>query len=143
MADRGIKKVVIPKSTLPNVTPDNKYFVRYRIVSQDKNRVSAWSPTFELNAIAPTLLSASDVTYSINNKLVNLAWIDPESRNSYDIFIKSDSGSYAYHGTATGQSYSFLTNATASIQFAIQISSISKEKSETLEIYESSVISLV
>jgi len=59
MADRGIKKVVIPKSTLPNVTPDNKYFVRYRI------------------------------------------------------------------------------------QFAIQISSISKEKSETLEIYESSVISLV
>ena len=143
MAVRGIKKVVIPKSTLPNVTPDNKYFVRYRIVSQDKNRVSAWSPTFELNAIAPTPLSASNVTYSINNKLVSLAWIDSELRNGYDIFIKSDSNPYAYHGTAAGQSYSFLTNATTSIQFAIQISSISKEKSETLEIYESSVISLV
>jgi|694.fasta_scaffold00107_86 hypothetical protein len=143
MADRGIKKVVIPKSTLPSVTLDNKYFVRYRIVSQDKNRVSAWSPTFELNAITPTPLLASNVTYSINNKLVNIAWIDPELRNNYDIFIKSDSGAYTYYGTVTGQSYSFLTNATTSIQFAIQISSISKEKSEILEIYESSVISLV
>lgn len=143
MADSGIKKVVIPKSTLPSVTSDNKYFVRYRIVSQDKNRVSAWSPTFELNAITPTPLLASNVTYSINNKLVNIAWIDPELRNNYDIFIKSNSSAYVYHGTVTGQSYSFLTNATTSIQFAIQISSISKEKSETLEIYESSVISLV
>ena len=143
MADRGIKKVVIPKSTLPSVTSDNKYFVRYRIVSQDKNRVSAWSPTFELNAITPTPLLASNVTSSINNKLVNIAWIDPELRNNYDIFIKSDSGAYAYYGTVTGQSYSFLTNATTSIQFAIQISSISKEKSETIEIYESGVISLV
>jgi hypothetical protein len=143
MADTGIRKVVVAKNTLPNVTSDNKYLVRYRIVSEDRNRVSGWSPVFQLAAKTPTPLLENNVTYSISNKLVNLAWIDEDSRNGYDIFIKTDSDPYQYHGTTTLQSYSFLTNATSSIQFSIQASSISKEKSEILEIYESSIISLI
>lgn len=143
MADAGIKKVVIAKNTLPSVTSDNKYLVRYRIVSEDRNRVSGWSPVFQLDAKIPTTLASNNVTHSISNKLVSLAWIDPEARNSYDIFVKSDAGAYQYHGTATSQSYGFLTNATSSIQFSIQVSSISKEKSEILEIYESNTISLI
>jgi hypothetical protein len=47
MPDAGIKKVTIFKNELPAVNANNvSYSVRYRIVSEDKNRFSAWSPIF-------------------------------------------------------------------------------------------------
>jgi hypothetical protein len=54
-----IKKVIIKNKTLPPVTFDNNslfYSVRYRVISEDKNRVSQWSPTYKLQA--PTTTSA-------------------------------------------------------------------------------------
>jgi hypothetical protein len=43
MADANIKKVTIKKSSLPPIDHDSqKYNIRYRIVSEDKNRNSHW-----------------------------------------------------------------------------------------------------
>lgn len=40
-------KLIIPKEKIPNVPDHNsKVYVRYRITSEDKNRVSAWTPIF-------------------------------------------------------------------------------------------------
>ena len=140
MADQGIKKVVISKNSLPAVTSDNKYLIRYRIVSEDRNRVSGWSPVFQLNAkpVQPV-----DGDWSINGRVITLVWGDEEARPSYDIFVKFDGGAYAYHGTSTVHTYSLIKTGTASFQFAIQVASISKIRSDALEIYESEVISLV
>lgn len=47
MADPNIKKNVILKKDLPSVIGDNttlNYEIRYRVISEDKNRVSHWSP---------------------------------------------------------------------------------------------------
>ncbi len=45
MADAGIKKVIIKKASLPPLDHDKVgYVFRYRIVSEDKNRTSQWSP---------------------------------------------------------------------------------------------------
>jgi len=58
MPDLNIKKNVILKQNLPNLIGDNtdlKYEVRYRIVSEDKNRVSHWSPINSL--VSPTTLN--------------------------------------------------------------------------------------
>lgn len=140
MADQGIKKVVIPKSSLPAVTSDNKYLVRYRIVSEDRNRVSGWSPVFQLNAKA---VQPVDGDWSINGRVITLVWGDEEDRPSYDIFVKFDNGPYTYHGTSTVHTYSLIKTGTTSFQFAIQVSSISKTRSTALEIYESNSISLV
>ena len=140
MADRGIKKVVIPKTSLTDVTPDNKYLVRYRIVSEDKNRVSAWSPVFSLNAKPPIAVEAE---YSISGKIVTLVWGDEESRPQYDIFVKFDNQAYFYHGTSSVHTYTFINNAENSFKFAIQVSGIAKIRSEALEIYESEIIPLV
>lgn len=51
MADAGIKKVVILNEDLPVINSEfSGYGVRYRIVSEDRNRVSHWSPVYTLDA---------------------------------------------------------------------------------------------
>lgn len=145
MADRGIRKVTVVKNSLPDVLSSNQYLVRYRIVSEDRNRVSGWSPIFVLNAKTPSSIPENNVTYSVNNRIISLAWTDPEARPRYDIFIKFDGvSSYSYHKTVTSTNHTVVADpANTSFQFAIQVSGISKVKSSELEIYESSVISLV
>jgi hypothetical protein len=45
MADQGIKKYRVPYSSLPAINSSSEgYTLKYRIVSEDKNRVSHWSP---------------------------------------------------------------------------------------------------
>jgi len=140
MSDSGIKKVVIPKSSLVELTSDNKYLIRYRIVSDDRNRVSAWSPVFSLNAKEPQEINAE---FSISGKLVTLVWEDEENRPQYDIFVKFDSQDYFYHGPSSVRTYTFINNAEDSFRFAIQASGISKTRNFNLELYESEEIPLV
>lgn len=140
MADQGIKKVIIPKNSLPAVTNENKHLIRYRIVTEDRNRVSGWSPVFQLNAKP---VQTVDADWSINGRVITLVWGDEESRPQYDVFVKFDNNEYLYHGTSAIHTYSFISTGTTSFQFAIQVSGISKTRSQSLEIYESSVISLV
>lgn len=43
------KKIIIPRESLPN--PENTTFhVRFRVTSEDKNRVSAWTPVFSVTS---------------------------------------------------------------------------------------------
>jgi hypothetical protein len=53
MVDQNIKKVRILKKDLPNYIGNNDelfYQMRYRIVSEDKNRYSHWSPIHKLGS---------------------------------------------------------------------------------------------
>lgn len=53
MVDSNIKKNIILKKDLPSVIGDNSmltYSIKYRIVSEDKNRVSHWSPIHSIAA---------------------------------------------------------------------------------------------
>ena len=51
MVDSNIKKVTILKKDLPNYIGDNSslsYEIRYRVVSEDRNRSSHWSPIYKV-----------------------------------------------------------------------------------------------
>ena len=53
MVDQNIKKVRILKKDLPNYVGNNDelfYQMRYRVVSEDKNRSSHWSPIHKLES---------------------------------------------------------------------------------------------
>ena len=53
--DPGIRKVTVPLQSLPDLNPgQTKYLVRFRLVSDDKNRVSHWSPTQEVDPDNPS-----------------------------------------------------------------------------------------
>jgi hypothetical protein len=140
VATTGIKNVVVSSQELPAVNANNEYIVRYRIVSDDKNRYSQWSPMF--------LVQGNDVTEidadaSISGRVISIVWSDPEPRAGYDVFVKFDSGNYFYHGRSSTTNYSLISQGTTSFKFLIQVESMDKQVNESIKIYESEVIPLV
>lgn len=92
--DRDIKKVVLKHSSLPARSPENKYYLRYRIALEDGSQVSAWSPKYEVDG-----RSVLRVTYgneivkpaiSSDNIYINCGWSIPpglEGRK-FDVMVR-------------------------------------------------------
>jgi hypothetical protein len=137
VADRGIKKVIIPKSSLPSVNGLNQHIVRFRIVSEDRNRFSEWSQKFLVDGSTVSEIESEHIP----GRVFTIVWNDPERRAAYDIFVKIDSDDYVYHGSSTSTTYSFINEATSTIRYAIQIQGIDKVFNQALKIYESESIS--
>jgi hypothetical protein len=129
----------IPRNQLPPVESDNVYSVRFRVISEDKNRLSHWSPIFVIDSVAPVAVSGA---LSVTATIITAVWGDEEGRPAYDVFVNFDSGGYEYHGTTTTHQYAFLNEGTSTVRVAIQISSNSKARNAGLTIWESSVTSL-
>jgi hypothetical protein len=130
----------IPRNQLPPVQSDNKYSVRFRLISEDKNRVSHWSPIFVIDSTTPVSVQGGVV---VNGSIITAVWGDEEGRPEYDVFVKFDGGSYAYHGTSPIHSYSFLKGAaTSNVRVTVQITGAVKEINNTLKIFESNITSL-
>jgi hypothetical protein len=140
MPDVGIKRVIIPHSELPPLDSDTEsYNVRYRIVSDDKNRTSHWS---QINIIEVNPFSEVDGDLIILSNTIQAVWGDENSRPKYDVFVSFDGNDFIYHGTSAVHSYSFLNLATATIRVAVQVESSKKEYKESLVIYDSGTESL-
>jgi hypothetical protein len=147
MADEGIKKVIITKEEFPALAKlgENEYghFLRYRIISEDKNRFSHWSKITPL-----TFFSADSLPGQVVGELavsglsesgipVTVIWDDELNRPKYDIFVSFNNNNFFYHGTSPIHTYSLIAPiGTFSIDVAIQIESTVKEKSEVLIICE-------
>lgn len=85
MASGIIKKVTVKKANLPPVGSMNDYYVRYRIVSDDKNRTSAWSQTHIVES-DPVSTVRGSVNVSTNKVTTTITWGDELDRPGYDIF---------------------------------------------------------
>lgn len=150
MADKGIRNVTIKKEQLGKVTSSNARVVRFRIVSEDKNRKSAYSKIFIIGSEV-VIVGPGDVNVVGNTVLVN--WSDDRSIYSsgvtilsqiiYDVFAGFDGSTPSYLGSTGSQNYSFLKNGTQSVRVVIQISSIKPALADYLEIYDSGLVSLV
>lgn len=118
MADSGIRKVTIYRADLPPLDARNlSYNIRYRIISEDRNRSSAWSNITNVPASA-----AGNVSFSVNittptsgNKVANVIWNMPTvSYSAFDVFIKlvgaGASSSYPWIsvGRSSTNSYSYI-----------------------------------
>ena len=129
----------IPKNQLPPVESDNVYSVRFRVVSEDKNRTSHWSPIFIVDSVEPTAVNGA---LSVTAAIITAVWGDEEGRPAYDVFVNFDSAGYQYHGTTLTHSYPFLNEGTSTVRVAIQIAGASKTRNAGLTIWESSITSL-
>ena len=124
MADSKIRKVTIPRDSLPPINADkNHYVVRFRIVSEDLNRMSHWSPQYLISP-TPIDLSATEdknIVLTDNGLIVTAQWNvsasalsefqkNPnQSVNNYDIYVAwgtqvGSTGTLEYFGTVTGNS---------------------------------------
>jgi hypothetical protein len=142
MPTSGPRKATVDKNELPPLiklgTDSYGYLSRYRIISEDRNRFSHWSPIFASPAFDPQNLPGQvDGTINVVGNAITVVWDDEIDRPRYDVFIKFDDGEYFYHGTSPIHTYSIINTQNATSVFAsIQIESVNKERSDVLTICE-------
>jgi hypothetical protein len=135
MPDANIKKVRIPKSFLPPVDSDNlAYNLRYRIISEDKNRTSHWSPVYNVDGIS---VAGTSGALSITQTIITAVWGDENLHPAYDIFVSFDGDPFFWHGTSSVHSYSFLNEGSTTVQVKVQLVSSKKVIKEALSIFDS------
>jgi hypothetical protein len=141
MADAGIKKVIIKKASLPALD-SNKigYVFKYRIVSEDKNRTSQWSP---INVVLDDSITAVTGAVQVSTSVISAVWGDELNRPKYDVFVGFDGATAAYHGTTPIHSYQFIKTGTTNVRVIIQVESSEKTLNANLQIYNSGLVSLV
>lgn len=142
MADKGIKNVIIKKDLLGKVTSSNERVARFRIITEDKNRKSAWSQIFMVDSEA-IVIGQGDV--NIIGNTISVTWSSSQTlvQISYDIFVGFDGLEPSYLGTSSSQTYSFLKTGTQSVRAVVQISSINPVLTPSLDVYDSGIVSLV
>lgn len=129
------KIVNINKNNLPINSDTGEYIFRYRVISDDRNRFSAWSPQYRLQA--PTIsqiLTANNIsslqapTYTVqtvgSDRVASIFWNVPpvfSSIERYDVFIKwgpsSGTNNWEFLRTVPAGSFSIVkpTNQTATV----------------------------
>jgi hypothetical protein len=137
MADAGIKKVIIQKKNLPSISGvDNKYIVRYRIISEDKNRTSHWSSQYKLGA---PLINTVKHSLSVDpeSDVIRLVWDQVKDISGYDIYVKWDSGSWEYIGNQSTNTYSCLVKDLATqVMFAVQTPTFPKTRFSAATLFQ-------
>jgi hypothetical protein len=118
----SVKKVTIQKKDLPPLSPDGEYLIRYRVISEDKNRTSHWSPIYTLDATKVPLRDGTTNTKNLIRSVTSnievtpseivVTWGDENKSSLYDIFVSYKIGgtwaSYFYHGSSSTHTYAFL-----------------------------------
>jgi hypothetical protein len=139
MTDNDIKNVYIYPDQLKKVDSKNKHHLRFRVVTEDLRKTSAWSPIYKVSGAA-----ISNVTGSIlsSGDVITFAWGDVNARPEYDIFISTSSNggstytAYSYHGTTPIHTYSILKPAGVNrIKFIVQVASYDNSRSYDIEVY--------
>lgn len=131
MSDLGIKKIQIGQNILPSINSEIEgYFIRYRIVSDDKNRTSQWSPIFEINP--GYTYDLGEIVFSKNGSIAQQAWDSVtilknenviRKADEYDIWIKwdrNDGGDWIYKERIKGTNISFPIPSTYKINGIVQ-----------------------
>lgn len=154
MADKNIKKVILPPSKLLSANVEAgatvaKYLVRYRVISEDKTRTSAWSPKYAVEArTVQNIIKNATVPYKIfsNGDRLTLSWTTPQELTSpsFDIYVRWsvdnvtwDDNSWIFAGTATTESFTIAVESGKKwVQLWTQISTFPKNKSNAAKLFE-------
>ena len=144
-------RVVIPKKDLPPISAqDDGYNIRLRLVSQDRNRSSFWTPLYSIAAQASA--SVTGIVHIVNTgsgKVIDLIWGDPQSDREYDIYmcwnppVSPQPSDWTYIATTTLNNYRVVPPGTATDFIArLQISTYPKGYSANHLLYESAETNL-
>ncbi len=136
--DQGIKKVIIPKSKLPGFFGNNKtYVLRYRFISEDKNRTSHWSPVYKIVAEDTPSEILNSMIIDTNNRVINLTWEPQKNIEEYYIYIKWNNGGWQYYTKTTQTNYSIVYPSDKTyIHIAVQVKTIPLERFADAALFE-------
>jgi hypothetical protein len=154
-----VKKVIIKKQDLPALNGvSQNYLVRYRIVSEDRNRASHWSPRYKVNVepeidrdrIIDGVLTPEDwiphsVVASENKQIINIVWTPPANlKSDFDLYVKWGTDDFKYVASMQTSSYTILVpSGYSAAEFAVQVPTFPKERFLKATLFESDPVSLV
>jgi hypothetical protein len=119
MAEEVIKKVKVGQDILPTINSiTERYDVRYRVVSEDKNRTSHWSPIINID---PQYIYVPGNVTIVSSTVTTVVW-DPvtikigtqviRQAKDYDIWVKwsraAGVGDWKYAERISGTSISLV-----------------------------------
>jgi hypothetical protein len=119
MANENIKKVRVQQDSLPTINSiTEKYDVRYRVISEDKNRVSHWSPIVTLNpeyiytSGNITIASSTLTTAAWDTVTVKIGTQTIRQAKDYDVWVKwskaAGDGDFNYVQRISGNSITLV-----------------------------------
>lgn len=143
MADSGIKKAKVLETNLPDIVSTVEgYLVRYRIVSEDRNRTSHWSPIVLVQPQYTYVPGTTSITKAADH--VVLIW-DPvtiekdgnyiRKAHEYDIWLrwdKGDNGDWIYGERIDSNTATFIIPST---YFINGVDQLDKPNQLTVEIF--------
>lgn len=123
-----IKNARFDSALLPPVNSDTGgYFVRFRVVSQDKNRKSAWSPVYSV--VPDYTLVPGEIGHFASGNILSLSW-DPaqlsigesliRNINGYDIWVNWNNLGWTYKASTSETSYNVVIPSGTS-SYAVKI----------------------
>jgi hypothetical protein len=152
MSNPIVKKVIIKKQDLPAFSGAlQNYLVRYRVVSEDRNRTSHWSPRYKID-VEPeinreTSPPESWIPHSVvlNGSSLNVVWTPPANlKSDFDLYVKWGADDFKYVTSIQTFSYSILVpEGYETVQFAVQVPTFPKERFIKATLFESEEESLV
>lgn len=140
----SVKKVNIEKKDFPPLSPNGEYLLRYRIISEDKNRNSHWSPVYKLDATP--FIQDVDSNIEVTPAGILITWGDQNKAPLHDIFISFKIGgtwqSYFYHGSSALSYYTLeqpirpaaIGYGATDVKAVIQLAGIEKTRNDILTI---------
>lgn len=154
MSNPIVKKVIIKKQDLPAFSGElQSYLVRYRIVSEDKNRTSHWSPRYKVNVepeinretIPPEDWIPHSVALSENKQVITIVWTPPANlKPDFDLYVKWGSDAFKYVLSIQAPSYTIqVPSGYNTVKFAVQVGTFPKQRFTKATLFESNPLSLV
>lgn len=140
-----VKKVIVPQNELPAIGKIlGKYIVRYRIISEDRNRLSHWSPSYVLET-TPLPEIQHKVSKDTSNEAVEVFWTPPSTLglNLLDVYVKWGSGDWEYATNLSSTYYKVsIPNGATSVRVAVQVPTKDKVRLEDATLFESDPLAL-
>lgn len=138
-------KIVIKKNDLPPISADDSgYNLRLRLVSQDRNRISFWTPLYSIQAPQVTEIPCIvSVTNTTSGKIIGMVWEDPNNNKEYDIYVRwkatpsAPFGEWLYKGSTFSNTWSIIGTTDHSFQVAVQKVTYPKKYVQRYSLYTS------
>lgn len=145
MADKNIKKSIIVKNNLPEFSGETgKYKLRYRIISEDRNRLSHWSKIHDITLPSVTQLTEYELVVEEINQpsdkkihVVELWWTPNASYlfSTFDIYIATNKAvgeptisDYSYNSRVSVPQFSSVFDDDLTDNFSIIVHSPTYDK---------------
>jgi len=126
-----LSRVILRSSRFTRVYDDGSNQFRYRVITDDRNKWSHWSPVINIKRpgianIQDTGVQVGTANYEIDNNRIIVFWEPFGSANSYDIFFKKKADEdLAYFNTTTNNFIIIPLPMTEKFEFVQSSSTVS------------------